>query len=396
MKRLRRDLSEAAPIPEDGVQRAVEIMRGGRLTRYGEFGGSGSEVAALERDFADYMGSRYALAVNSGGAALFIALLCAGVQRGDRVLVNAFTLAPVPGAVAHAGAEPVYVECNDRYLVDLDDLDHKAGLGARVLLLSHMRGHIADMDAVAAICRRHDLVLVEDCAHTLGAHWGDTPSGRFGRFGCFSLQSYKHINAGEGGLLITDDEDAAARAVLYSGSYMHYGQNGAAPGQEVFARHDRSTPNLSCRMHEVTAALARPQIALLGERGAAWKQRYGTLAGLFRAIDGVAVPERDPRERFIGSSIQFSLTGMSGHRIRRVVDWCAARNVDIKWFGNARPQGFTGTFEHWRYVQPQKLDRTRAMLQGLCDMRIPLSLTEEDCRLIAATLAEAVAAARTE
>ena len=178
MKRLRRDLSEAAPIPEDGVQRAVEIMRGGRLTRYGEFGGSGSEVAALERDFADYMGSRYALAVNSGGAALFIALLCAGVQRGDRVLVNAFTLAPVPGAVAHAGAEPVYVECNDRYLVDLDDLDHKAGLGARVLLLSHMRGHIADMDAVAAICRRHDLVLVEDCAHTLGAHWGDTPSGR--------------------------------------------------------------------------------------------------------------------------------------------------------------------------------------------------------------------------
>ena len=117
---------------------------------------------------------------------------------------------------------------------------------------------------------------------------------------------------------------------------------------------------------------------------------------LFRAIDGVAVPERDPRERFIGSSIQFSLTGMSGHRIRRVVDWCAARNVDIKWFGNARPQGFTGTFEHWRYVQPQKLDRTRAMLQGLCDMRIPLSLTEEDCRLIAATLAEAVAAARTE
>lgn len=396
MKRLQRDLSEPAPIPDEGIRRAVAIMRGGRLTRYGEFPGEGSEVAALERDFACYMGSRYALAVNSGGSSLYIALLCAGVQRGDRVLLNAFTLAPVPGAVVHAGAEPLYVECDDRYLVDLDDLERKATLCARVLLLSHMRGHIADMDAVSGICERHNLVLVEDCAHTLGAHWDGTPSGRFGRFGCFSLQSYKHINAGEGGLLITDDEDAAARAVLYAGSYMLYGQNGAAPGPEVFARHDQTTPNLSCRMHEATAALARPQIGLLGERGAAWNKRYRRLAELFCAIGGVIVPERDPREAFIASSIQFSLTGLSTHRIEQAIDYCAARNVGIKWFGRRRPEGFTATFEHWRYVQPPKLDRTRAMLDGLCDMRIPLSLTEEDCRLIADVLTAAVAAARKE
>ena len=104
---------------------------------------------------------------------------------------------------------------------------------------------------------------------------------------------------------------------------------------------------------------------------------------MFCAIDGVTVPERDPREAFIASSIQCSLTGLSTHQIEQAIDYCAARNVGIKWFGRRRPEGFTATFEHWRYVQPPKLDRTRAMLDGLCDMRIPLSLTEEDCRLIA-------------
>ena len=116
MQHLRRNLSEPAPVPEEGIRRAVEVMRSGWLTRYGEYQGEGSEVAALEREFARYMGARYALAVNSCGAALFIALLCAGVRPGARVLVNAFTLAPVPGAVAHAGAEPIYVECDGRHL----------------------------------------------------------------------------------------------------------------------------------------------------------------------------------------------------------------------------------------------------------------------------------------
>ena len=394
MKHLQRNLSEPAPVPEEGMRRAVEIMQGGWLTRYGEFHGEGSEVAALEREFAHYMGARYALAVNSCGAALFIALLCAGVQRGTRVLVNAFTLAPVPGAVAHAGAEPVYVECNDSYLVDLDDLERKARGDAKVLLLSHMRGHIADMDAVTAICRRHGLVLIEDCAHTLGANWNGTPSGRFGQFGCFSLQAYKHINAGEGGLLITDDEDAAAKAVLYAGSYMLYGQNGAAPGPEVFRRHDRCIPNLSCRMHEVTAAMARPQIGLLTERGQAWNHRYGKLAELFSAIDGVSVPERDAREGFIGSSIQFSIAGLSASRFARVIDGCAARGLNIKWFGDPVPRGFTATYEHWRYVEPPSLATTDDMLRGLCDMRIPLSLTDDECSLIAEILAGAIAPAR--
>lgn len=391
MKRLQRNLGEPAPIPESAIERAVEVMRSGQLTRYGEFKGSCSEVAALEREFADYLGARYAIATNSGGGALLIALLAAGVRPGDHVLMNAFTLAPVPGSVVRAGAKPLYVECGGDYLVDLDDLERKAREHGGVFLLSHMRGHIADMDAVVSICRKNEITLIEDCAHTLGACWDGTKSGRFGAIGCFSLQAYKHINAGEGGILTTDDEDIAARAVLYSGSYMLFGQNGAAPDDSVFERHYRSVPNLSCRMPEVTASIARPQITLLDERARLWNERYAQLADLLSANEYIDIPSRDSREEFVASSIQFSLSGLDTAGIEQFVDLCARRGVGIKWFGRSTPQGFTSTWQDWRYVDDvQALPETRRMLDTLCDMRIPLTLTPDECQLIATIIDDAL------
>ena len=391
LSRLHRDLSDPVPVPREGIERAVEIMRSGRLFRYGEFAGGGSQVANLEREFAQYMGSRYAVAVNSCGCAIFLALKAAGVEPGDRVLVNAFTLAPVPGAIEHAGAEPVLVECSDGYRIDLEDLERRAGCGARVLLLSHMRGHIVDMERINRICALHDLLLIEDCAHTLGARWDGQLSGSFGTVACFSLQTFKHINAGEGGVLTTDDEDIAARAILYSGSYMLYQQNGARPALEVFERHKAHIPNFSMRMHEVTAALARPQIALLETRAARLNEHYALLAGLLNEIPGVDVPPRPSLEAFVPSSIQFSLTGLDATAIEAVLAACKARGLDIKWFGSSSAVGFTSTWEHWRYLaQPQDLPATRNMLEALCDMRIPLALSADDCHLIAEILGDAM------
>jgi dTDP-4-amino-4,6-dideoxygalactose transaminase len=391
MKRLDRDLGQPAPIPQSALDRVRTILQGGQLTRYGEFSGSGSEVAALEREFATYLGARFAVATNSGGSALHIALLAAGVKPGDRVLMNAFTLAPVPGAVVRAGAEPLYVECGEDYVVDLDDLERKACGQGGVFLMSHMRGHIADMDAVLSICEQNGLVLIEDCAHTLGASWDGVKSGRFGAIGCFSLQAYKHINAGEGGILVTDNEDMAAMAILYSGSYMLYAQNGAAPPDDVFQRHYRNVPNLSCRMPEVTAAIARPQIALLDKRSGNWNRSYARLAELLSAVEGIVIPARDSREAFVASSIQFSLPGIDAAAIQEFVDRCTRQGVGIKWFGRSTPQGFTSTWEDWAYVRDvQELPLTRRMLDTLCDMRIPLDLAAEDCELIADIIGDAL------
>jgi dTDP-4-amino-4,6-dideoxygalactose transaminase len=100
--RLTRDLTEPEPIPEAGIARAVELMRTGRLFRYGEMGADQLDVSLLEQEFAAFVGRKYCIAVNSGGGAMFLALKVAGVQPGDPVLVNGFTLAPVPGSIQPA------------------------------------------------------------------------------------------------------------------------------------------------------------------------------------------------------------------------------------------------------------------------------------------------------
>ena len=121
--------------------------------------------------------------------------------------------------------------------MDLDDLERQAAATrARYFLMSHMRGHIADMDRAVGICSRFGIALIEDCAHTMGAKWASRYSGTFGDIGCFSTQTYKHINSGEGGLLVTDDARVAAKAILYSGSYMFYDRHTARPDDEHLRR----------------------------------------------------------------------------------------------------------------------------------------------------------------
>ncbi|MEO7939853.1 MAG: DegT/DnrJ/EryC1/StrS family aminotransferase, partial [Burkholderiaceae bacterium] len=117
-----KDLSQSEPIPETAIEQAVALMRSGRLHRYGEQGAGTPEPSLLEQEYAAYVGSKYCVAVNSCGAAMFLALKALGVKPGDKVLTSSFTLAPVPGAIAHAAASAVLVETRDDYTTDLPDL----------------------------------------------------------------------------------------------------------------------------------------------------------------------------------------------------------------------------------------------------------------------------------
>jgi len=190
---FKKEFTRQEPIPEEGIRRAVELMQSGRLHRYNTAAGEASEVALLEKEYAAYVKSKFCAAFNSCGSSIYVALKSVGVRAGDRVLCNAFTLAPVPGATETTGAKTVLVEITPDYTVDLDDLAQKAEQSrAKYFLLSNMRGHIADMDRVFAICEHYGISLIEDCAHTVGCRWGDRPVGTFGKAGCFSTQTYKH------------------------------------------------------------------------------------------------------------------------------------------------------------------------------------------------------------
>lgn len=384
------DLSDPGPLPDKAIEEAVALMRSGHLHRYGEFGAGEPHAALLEEEFAAYLGSSYAVAVSSGGAAIFLALKVAGIRPGDPVLVNAFNLAPVPGAIDHAGAKPVLVETRRDFLINLDELERLASAsGSKVLLLTHMRGHIANMDEIVRISDQAGLFLIEDCAHTMGAGWNGVFTGRFGRVGCFSSQTFKHINSGEGGILVTDEDDMAARAILYSGSYMLYGQHRSAPPEAVFEKWKKRIPNYSMRMSNLPACLLRHQLPEMPQRGRQWNERYRWLEARLNEIPQVDVPARDPREEFVASSIQFHLE-LSPEKIDLFSKRCAGRGVAIKWFGRQEPSGYTSQYFHWEYFGSPSLSDTVETLSTTCDMRIPLSLTEDHCDIIARIISDEI------
>ncbi len=374
--------TQQEPIPDEGIAAALEVLRHGRLHRYNIAPGEVPEVARLEAEFAEQMGAAYCLAVASGGYAMTTALRALGIGPGDKVLSNAFTLAPVPGAIASLGAEPVFVEVTEDLTIDLDDLAAKLPQ-ARVLLLSHMRGHICDMDRLMALCDAAGVQVVEDCAHTMGAKWRDTWSGRHGVVGCYSTQTYKHVNSGEGGLLVSDDPDLMARAILLSGSYMLYNRHGAAPPVEAFERVKYDMPNISGRMDNLRAAILRPQLRQLDTQAAAWNARYRVIEDGLRGTPGLTVIDRPAEEHYVASSIQFLLLDWAGRAIEDVLERCKARGVELKWFGADEPAAFTSRYDHWRYAGATALPKTDRILRGIVDMRLPLTFSLEDCALIA-------------
>ena len=384
------DLGKPAAIPEAARKAAAALLAAGRLHRYAEAGGNGGPVAELEREFAALIGRRYAVAVNSCGSTMFLALLGTGVRPGDPVLMNAFTLGPVPGAIAHAGAVPVPVEITEDLVIDRADLRQKVkSSGAKHLLVSHMRGHLCDLAALRDLCTELGITLIEDCAHALGASWAGTPAGAFGQAACFSLQSAKHVNAGEGGVLVTGDADLAARAILHSGSYMLYAQNGTVPPPEVMNRWRNHCANFSLRMTPLVAALALPQLPLLPERVADWNRSHDRIAAALRRHPDFSLPHRLPDEHYAQSSLQFRLPGRDRVGMQAFLAAARKAGVYVKWFGTKEAEGYTSNPAHWAGVDAAQVPGARAIQATLCDIRLPLGLSAEDCDRVAAVLVQA-------
>jgi dTDP-4-amino-4,6-dideoxygalactose transaminase len=379
------------PIPQAGIDAALAVMQHGRLHRYNTSGDEIAEAALIEQEFAAQTGAKYCLAVASGGYAMTTALRACGVGHGDTVLTNAFTLAPVPGAIAAVGGKPIFVGVTEDLVIDLGDLAGKLHQ-ARVLLLSHMRGHICDMTALMDMCNAAGVTVIEDCAHTMGAAWDGVPSGRWGKFGCYSTQTYKHVNSGEGGLLISDDADGMARAIMFSGSYMLFEKHRAAPPPETFAQIKYETPNISGRMDNLRAAILRPQLRDLATQAKRWNDRYAVLADGLTDVAGLKLAHRPAQESFVASSFQFLLLDWDQAKVQDVLQRCAERGVELKWFGGAEPTGFTSRYDSWRYAQSAPMPASDRILAGIIDMRLPLTFSLEDCAQIAGIIRAQVSA----
>jgi dTDP-4-amino-4,6-dideoxygalactose transaminase len=389
-------LYDAEAIPAAARVEIEALLASGDLFRY--TAEAGSPVARLEQEFAALMDVPFALAVNSCSSALFLALKALDVPAGAKVLTPAFTFAAVPSAIVHAGCVPVLVECGDNYRIDLEDFEAKLTRSVKAVVISHMRGHTSDMDEIMALCDARGVPVIEDAAHSLGTLWSGRKLGTIGRIGCFSFESFKMMNAGEGGMLVTDDPDIIARAVIMSGAYEHNWKKHPV-AQERFAVWQNKLPLYNMRMNNLSAAVARPQIREVPRRVRDGRANHDYVAATLNAAPWFAVPPPLDAELRAPDSIQFNLRGFETDAEAASFRKAAReRGVAIEIFGlsedNAR------AFWNWQFMaQPADLPRTRAMLMRACDVRLPPRLTRGELDFIAAALlgaAEDVMAARRE
>ena len=372
----KRSVYDAEPIPDSAREVIDGLMETGDLFRYTAKVGNLSQVTLLEKEFAAYMGSKYALAVNSASSAIYLSMLCVGVKPGDQVLIPAWTFAAVPSSVVHAGAVPVLAEVGEDLRIDMADFEEKLNGNIAAVVISHMRGHTSDMDAIKTLCDDRGVPMIEDAAHSLGTLWNNRKVGTIGAVGCFSFQSYKMVNGGEGGILLTDDPDIIAKAVFMSGAYEH---NWAKHGHDEvpFEKYQNLFPLFNLRMNNLSAAVIRPQIPLIDERVTKGLDNYNYVAEKLNASPLISVPPADSRERRAPDSLQFNLVGFDDAQAMRVMEISTARGNPISIFGmqgdNAR------VFWNWKFIgNVPELPITRAMLKRACDIRLPVGMSRED------------------
>jgi dTDP-4-amino-4,6-dideoxygalactose transaminase len=246
-------------IGDEEIAEVVEVLRGGWIYRYGQDDNPNfkAKVWSFEKAMAEQAGVNYAVAVNSGSTALWIALLGLGLGPGDEVIVPGFTFIASISAIIYARAVPVLAEIDRTFNLDPADVERKITPRTKAIMAVHLMGNLARMDELKAIADRHGLLLLEDCAQAFGASYHGRPVGSMGHAGAFSFNYAKVITGGEGGAIITDDE------ALYKRFFALHDQ-GHAPlrkGREVGLR---PFVGLDFRMTELQGAVLLAQLRKVG------------------------------------------------------------------------------------------------------------------------------------
>lgn len=193
----------------------------------GEISSIAKYVELFERAFADKIGVKHAVAVNSGGSALFLALYALGIKAGDEVIVPDFTMVATANAVKQCGAQPVFVDAeSETYNLNPDLIEAKITTRTKAIMPVHIYGHPCDMDRINAIAHKYDLLVVEDAAEAHGALYKGKMTGSLSDVACFSFYANKVITTGEGGMIITNDDRLAFKLrklkAYYFSDEMHF------------------------------------------------------------------------------------------------------------------------------------------------------------------------------
>ncbi len=263
------------------IAAAASVLKSGQLTTAADAGGA--QVREFEAAAASYLKARYAVAVNSGTAALQASLHALGVKGGDEVLVPSFTYVATANSVASTGARPVFVDIvRDNYTMDPDDLAKKITRKTKAIMPVHLYGNVAPVDRISDVAKKNNLPVIEDSAQSLGSTLGGRHAGTFFDLGCFSMYPGKVITSGEGGFVVTGDRKLRDKLLMIR-------NHGMASGSA-------KTFGLNLRLPEISAAIANAQMRRLPGFLEARRRNAEYLTELLSGLD-IRVPNEPGRVR---------------------------------------------------------------------------------------------------
>lgn len=236
---------------KEEIYEVNKVLKGGALTSSANLGGR--NVQEFERRVRTFVKSKYAVAVNSGTAALQAALYALDIKRGDEVLLPSFTFVATANAVVSVGAKPVFVDIlKENYTMDPADLRRKITRKAKAIIPVHLYGNVAYMDEISEIAKKNGLSVIEDAAQSMGSTYKGKQTGTLSEMGCFSLYAAKVMTSGEGGVVVTTSKKIWERLLMIRNHGMVHG-------------YDTRVLGLNFRLPEISAAVAKVQMKRLPE-----------------------------------------------------------------------------------------------------------------------------------
>lgn len=278
------------PIIGDEEKKAVlEVLESGKLSTFiaqpGEFFLGGEKIKQFEKEFASYIGVKYAVAFNSATSALHAAVAACGTKAGEEVIVPPYTFTSTATCALMHNAIPVFADIkSDIFCIDPASIEKAISPRTKVIIPVHLFGHPADIDEIIGIARKHNLKVIEDCAQAPGATYKGKPVGTFGDCGVFSFQETKNIMTAEGGMLVTDDEQIAeiARMVRNHGEVVLESQKQRTYRADILG--------WGYRMTELEAALGIEQLKKLGKLNSQRIELADYLSEKLAPFDGLTPP----------------------------------------------------------------------------------------------------------
>ena len=268
-------------IGKEEISEVMAVLKNGALTSAANFGGK--NVQELEREVCNFVKSKYSVAVNSGTAALQVALYALDIKSGDEVLLPSFTFVATANAVVSVGAKPVFVDIvRDNYTMDPADLKRKITKKSKAVIPVHLYGNVAYMDEISEIASKHNLHVIEDAAQSMGSSYKGKQTGTFSEIGCFSLYAAKVMTSGEGGVVVTSSKKLREKLLMIRNHGMVHG-------------YDTRMLGLNFRLPEINAAIGKIQMRKLPRFLLKRKKNAKILTELLSGLD-MTLPQKRKHE----------------------------------------------------------------------------------------------------